>query len=768
MRTLKCGHRKLPIACIVAAALVVVGPVYSATHVITVGDSFFNPSGPTIQVGDTVRWEFGGTLGHTTTSDNLLWDSGLQGGGGTYQRTFNSAGTFGYHCTPHGAFGMVGTIAVQAPVNQPPLVTLASPANNTTLGAPGTLKLQASATDPDGTVVRVDFYAGSTLLGVAVKAPFEITVTLNSGPNSITAKAYDEDGGSTTSSPALVTVNAPVAVSLGAIAPAGNDMSISFLDGGGPWVLQRTDDVFCRVWVNDKVTSTRSATTSGADPARFLRVADLAERDTILFSATLTGAAERPNPVTTGGTGSALFRLRGNHLVFNITYSGLSGPATLAHIHGPAPASLAAGVLIDLQPFNGGAFGASESLSGEVILTATQKEHLISGNTYVNVHSSANSAGEIRGQIIPAAFQVRLAGTYERPTRINTAAQGYGAFVLVGNELSFNIFYEGLSGTAILAHIHGPAGVEAPAGVLVDLDPYKGPGLGASGTFVGKVTLTAPQLAAVVDGRTYVNVHTSANQPGEIRGQILPHLTATPFTAVLTGDAERPNPVATAASGSAIFMLEGNVLNFSLRYGGLSGPATLAHIHGPANSTVSAGVMIDLAPYVDGAFAAAGNMAGSINLTEQQRANILAGLTYVNIHTVANGPGEIRAQISPVAYGSRLNGFNERPTLVTTTGSGFATAALVGRDLHFNLNYRDLGSAAILAHIHGPADVETGAGILVDLGPFTLGNFGTAGSIVGKSTLNTSTAGAISDGRTYFNIHTSGNSGGEVRGQVNP
>jgi hypothetical protein len=39
---------------------------------------------------------------------------------------------------------------------------------------------------------------------------------------------------------------------------------------------------------------------------------------------------------------------------------------------------------------------------------------------------------------------------------------------------------------------------------------------------------------------------------------------------------------------------------------------------------------------------------------------------------------------------------------------------------------------------------------------------------VGKATLNTSTAGSVVDGRTYFNIHTTGHSGGEIRGQITP
>ncbi|MCW5559847.1 MAG: CHRD domain-containing protein, partial [Verrucomicrobiae bacterium] len=302
----------------------------------------------------------------------------------------------------------------------------------------------------------------------------------------------------------------------------------------------------------------------------------------------------------------------------------------------------------------------------------------------------------------------------------------------------------------------------------VNLEPFKGAGFGDAGSFAGQVTLEPDVLAAVVDGLTYVNVHTPDNPAGEIRGQILPHLTAIPFTAALVGDAERPNPVTTAATGSAIFMLEGGVLNFSLRYEGLSGPATAAHIHGEADSTVPAGILVDLAPYAVGGFHEAGTIAGSIPLTAPLQSSLRAGRTYVNVHTTAHGAGEIRSQISPVAYGSRLYGFNERPAAVTTVGSGFATAALVGRDLHFNLNYGDLSSLGTLAHIHGPADTETAAGILVDLVPFALGGFSTSGSLVGKAPLNTLTAGSLVDSRTYFNVHTTAHGSGEIRGQIHP
>jgi hypothetical protein len=66
------------------------------------------------------------------------------------------------------------------------------------------------------------------------------------------------------------------------------------------------------------------------------------------MGAVLSGAQEAPAAVVTEGRGSAHFTIQGDQLSFVITYSGLSGAATRAHIHGPAAIGVNAGVLIDL------------------------------------------------------------------------------------------------------------------------------------------------------------------------------------------------------------------------------------------------------------------------------------------------------------------------------------------------------------------------------------------------------------------------------------
>lgn len=111
--------------------------------------------------------------------------------------------------------------------------------------------------------------------------------------------------------------------------------------------------------------------------------------------AVLSGGAEVP-PVTTNGNGTALLRFdpQTNTLAWTIEFADLTGPATGAHIHGPATADENAGVIIDL-----GVGGVDSPLVGTTELTTEQVNDLTTGLWYVNVHTEANPGGEIRGQI---------------------------------------------------------------------------------------------------------------------------------------------------------------------------------------------------------------------------------------------------------------------------------------------------------------------------------------------------------------------------------
>ncbi|HKZ61869.1 MAG TPA: CHRD domain-containing protein [Nitrososphaera sp.] len=110
----------------------------------------------------------------------------------------------------------------------------------------------------------------------------------------------------------------------------------------------------------------------------------------------LDGSQEVP-PVITDGTGSAVitFDSTSNRLSWSILFSGLFGPATAAHFHGPALAGANAGVQVNIGELS----GLTSPMNGSAILTPEQASSLLEGSMYINIHSESNTGGEIRGQV---------------------------------------------------------------------------------------------------------------------------------------------------------------------------------------------------------------------------------------------------------------------------------------------------------------------------------------------------------------------------------
>jgi len=134
----------------------------------------------------------------------------------------------------------------------------------------------------------------------------------------------------------------------------------------------------------------------------------------IIYKATLTGSAERPNPTPSAGTGSVTgtFDPATGIMTFTVTYQGLGANSTLAHIHGPGTTEVAVGVILNFAsgptPFTPGApngsFGGTVALTTANAITATVngdslRKLMDAGLSYVNVHSQQFGGGEIRGQI---------------------------------------------------------------------------------------------------------------------------------------------------------------------------------------------------------------------------------------------------------------------------------------------------------------------------------------------------------------------------------
>lgn len=107
------------------------------------------------------------------------------------------------------------TAASTVSVDNLPTVSLTSPASNTIYPAPASFALNATASDSDGSINRVEFYQGSTLLGSDTTSPYSWNLSnLARGSYTFTAKAVDNLTGATTSSPVTIVVNELPSVTL--------------------------------------------------------------------------------------------------------------------------------------------------------------------------------------------------------------------------------------------------------------------------------------------------------------------------------------------------------------------------------------------------------------------------------------------------------------------------------------------------------------------------------------------------------------------------
>ena len=113
----------------------------------------------------------------------------------------------------------------------------------------------------------------------------------------------------------------------------------------------------------------------------------------VRMGATLNGASEVP-PKAVPGTGSAEVNYNRDTgmLSWRVTYSGLTGPLTGAHFHGPAGPTANAGIVVPMA-------NSASPITGEARITPAQAGDLMAGLWYVNLHTAANPPGEIRGQV---------------------------------------------------------------------------------------------------------------------------------------------------------------------------------------------------------------------------------------------------------------------------------------------------------------------------------------------------------------------------------
>ena len=241
----------------------------------------------------------------------------------------------------------------------------------------------------------------------------------------------------------------------------------------------------------------------------------------IYFDASLDGMQEVPM-VNTNAKGTAAFKLNTtmDTLWYDIVATDLSGAIGGIHLHN-APINMNGGVEVDLTPSVMGN-RVMGMITGST-LTTTLINKMLTGDIYINIHTAANANGEIRGQVYRAAregYNINLDGMQEVPA-VTTLATGSGVVSVDRNQSNAHVMIVANGITPNGAHFHNAVmGQNGP--VIFDLTPWWMNG-GAFGYW--KSSDTPPfNVANSVKFRNdsvYVNLHTTLNPNGEIRGQVL-------------------------------------------------------------------------------------------------------------------------------------------------------------------------------------------------------------------------------------------------------
>lgn len=248
------------------------GDGFAATTNVAAFGTSFTPPTVTIRAGDSVTWT-GLSISHNVQTDTDPFCGRVPVPGGTCTKTFNQPGTYNYYCFPHRGLGMTGTVIVQAAAGSPPSVTITNPANGAILAAPANVTIQASASDTDGSVTNVQFFAAGNLLGADATPPFSIVASnLAAGSYALAAVAADNSGLTRTSAVVNVSVVAPGVITLSAPIITNGQFRFNYTANAGlKYVVQNSSNLASWVPVRTNTASSSNEEIGEAFDVQSLR-----------------------------------------------------------------------------------------------------------------------------------------------------------------------------------------------------------------------------------------------------------------------------------------------------------------------------------------------------------------------------------------------------------------------------------------------------------------------------------------------------------------
>ena len=455
---------------------------------------------------------------------------------------------------------------------------------------------------------------------------------------------------------------------------------------------------------------------------------------------------------TDDGTVQARMRIR------NLTPTG---PTTGVHIH-----------------HGGGLLSLAQDSTDTELWSASgtlSVDEFNAGSLYFNIHTAANTGGELRGQIGSPTTHVQVvelsseaAWVYGSSDFIDSSGSADGVVTVnrSTNVASATVRVEGVTPTTPTTgvHLHHSGGI-------VTLDADSSADIAGTTLWSGSSTIVAAELDE--PGTLYLNIHSAAAPAGELRGPVYAdhiqlegarvsaaeaYIAGTNLgntTTAQSGGGLYVDTSATTDNATAILRVTGFTPN------GVGGTlSTGVHVHNPT------GIVIELTD--QGASNGTYMGTGTVNLAEY-----LNGELYFNVHGAApNTGGEIRGQIpsedveialaSPDADQAQTAGTN-----VSGTSAGSAEGIMIVNEVTGAAvaRLRIDGITPVGVHVHFQ---NAGTGLVALTEDSTASNGSTLWTFADGTVLDGDQIDDFDGEDAYFNIHTTGNPNGELRGQLVP